>query len=159
MPVELTDADLPADLRELASQLSADADHLSELYPARLERDLPVERAVGEPDRMIVAGPWRWLKSASRVAAAVGLLAGLTLVVALSSAWRGMLIGQPGGGPDKAAVPMSVAESGSAAGPAPAEAAGAARPVFISAEALRLSGEEMEIVRHATQGEAVEVDI
>jgi len=76
MPVELTEADLPDELRELASQLSAEADHLSELYSARLERDLPVERAVAEPDRVIVAGPWRGLKIGATRGAAIGLLRG-----------------------------------------------------------------------------------
>jgi hypothetical protein len=33
------------------------------------------------------------------------------------------------------------------------------RPVSLSAESLRLSGEEMEILRHVTEGEVVEVDI
>src|SRR5438876_9391387 len=71
MPAEFTEADLPDDLRELASQLSADADRLTELYPASPKRDLLVQGDAPQPDSTIIAAPWRWV----RVAAAVAVLA------------------------------------------------------------------------------------
>src|SRR4051812_9549000 len=89
---DLFEGDLPDDFQELATQLSADADRLTGCYPAQAHGEFAVGGLVPandarQPGHGIVSAPGRWMKLVPRVAAAIGLLAGLTLVVGYSSAW------------------------------------------------------------------------